>query len=319
MNIYKNFFIKTLILMLLVPALIVMTSLYLSNFFIGKGIIRYGESQMIHKWLSQKKTAAKILNEKGPKLVFLSGSNGHYGVNAEQIEKATGIPTLNYASHAGLGTYIFYDAKRILRKGDTVFLPLEYNFYCDKDEINNLPTTLVEYTIAYDNAYYRQLPIKSKLKVLSYLIRINTLTSLGKTVDENYTLSSRGDVLDAIGLLKDFAKTATLEEIKVEKLSDKYKKWELYKFIQWCKANDIKVYAFAPNIYHKPTATKEEEESFDQIRKFYKLAGVEFVGNFEDGFFELKNFHNTTYHLNEKGREIRSNYFIHKIKLIMKP
>lgn len=40
-------------------------------------------------------------------------------------------------------------------------------------------------------------------------------------------------------------------------------------------------------------------------------------GSFEDGFFELQDFHNTTYHLNEKGRGIRSNYFIKKIKAVI--
>lgn len=314
MNTYKKFFIKTLILMLIVPILITITALFLGDYFIGKGIVRYGESQMIHQWMVQKRQAAEKLSNRGPKIVFVSGSNTLFGVSAEKIEKETGIPTLNYASHAGLSSYIFYSAKKVLKKGDIVFLPLEYCFYFDKAEINELPTTLVEYTIAYDNEYYRQLPVRSKLKVLAYLVRLDSLTALGKTINRKYTLSNRGDIIDAIGTDKDYAKNAQFGEVKVEKLSKNYKKWELYKFLEWCKLKDIKVYAFAPNLYHQRIMTKDEQKAAEEVRKFYDLVGVEFIGTFEDGFFNLKDICNTFYHLNQQGQSKRSNYFIKKIK-----
>jgi hypothetical protein len=302
--------------MILVPILIILISLFTSNYFIGKGIIRYGESQMIHKWIEQKKQASEQLSKNGSKIVILSGSNTLYGVNAVEIGKKTGDQVLNYGIHGGLAAYIFYDAKRILKKGDTVFIPLEYCYYSDDYEINNLQTTLVEYTIGYDNSYYRQLPIKSKLKILAYLIRFDSLTALGKNVENQFELSSRGDIIDevAMGLDKDYAKSAKPMEIRVEKLSSRYKEWELYKFIQWCKEEKIQIYAFAPNVYHKKIATKEEQESLNEIRKFYDLAGVKFIGKFEDGFFDLKYMYNTEYHLNKKGQDIRSNYFIQKIR-----
>lgn len=314
MKTYKTFFIKTLILMIIIPILITAISLFVSNYFVGKEIIRYGESQMIHQWFSQKKSIAQLLSKRGAKIVFLSGSNSLFGINAEKIEKKTGIPILNYASHAGLSSYIFYDAKRILKKGDTVFLPLEYSFYMESEEIDSLPTTLVEYTISYDNDYYKQLPIKSKLKILMYLVKLDSFTAIGKTIDRQYKLSPRGDVFDAVGVEKNYAKTAKPREFIAGKLSKNYKKWELYKFIKWCKENGIKVYAFAPNVYHSANATKEELSSYNEIKKFYKLAGVKFIGNFEDGFFDINYIYNTVYHLNQKGQEIRSDYFIKKIK-----
>lgn len=310
MNIYKRFLIKTLILMLVVPIIIVFIVLLNADSFIGKEIIIYNESQMTHEWFVQKKQASLNLSKKGSKLVFLSGSNTLFGVNAMKIEKETGISTLNYGTHAGLASYIFYDAKKILNKGDTVFMPLEYLYYSDNYEINPLPTTLVEYTIAYDNAYYMRLPVKSKLKIVAYLNNIDNLLQS----ELEYKLSPRGDYIIAIKQDKNYAKSAKPEKIKVKKLSKNYKEWELYKFIQWCKENDIKVYAFAPSVYHKTGITKEEQESFDEIRKFYNLAGVKFIGNFEDGFFDLKYMYNSNNHLNKKGQDIRSDYFIQKIK-----
>lgn len=314
MNIYKNFFIKTLILMIIIPILIIIMTLFLSNYLVGNGFVKYGESEMVHGWLMQKKQIAEELSQKGAKVVFLSGSNALFGVNAEEIEKVTGRQTLNYGSHAGLSTYIFYDAKQILKNGDTVILPLEANYYSDDGEINSMPTTLVEYIISYDNNYYKQLPINNKLKILAYLIRFKTITYMGrKNKDYLPELSPRGD-FNNIRLDENYAKTANPDMIVVEKLSDNYKKWELYKFIQWCKEKDIKVYAFAPNIYHKATATKEEQNSFIEIKKFYKLAGVRFIGEFEDGFFGLKYMYNTNYHLNQSGQKIRTEYFLQKLR-----
>lgn len=316
MKVYKKFFIKTLVLMLTMPLLLTGLSLLISNYFIGKEFIRYGESQMIHQWMTQKNEAVKNLRKKNSRIVFVSGSNALFGVNAKMIEEKTGIPTLNYASHAGLSTYFFYDAKRILKPNDIVFLPLEYDYYDDSYEINCLPSTLIEYVIAYDNEYFKQLPIKSKLKVLIYLVRLDSVIAIGKTIDRKYELNSRGDVLYGINLDKNYAKKAKPEKINVKKLSKNYKKWELYEFIQWCKLNHIRVYAFAPNLYHQPIASKKEQESFKQIKKFYNLAGVKFIGNFEDGFFDLKYMLNSNNHLNAEGRKIRSNYFIQKIKTI---
>lgn len=314
MKTYKKFFIKTLIFMLAAPVAIIILALLSSDYFIGKGFIKYGESQMVYKWFTQKKEAAKKLDKKGPKLVFLSGSNTLFGVNAERIEKETGIPSLNYGSHGGLTSYIFYDAKRVLKPEDVVIMPLEYQFYLDDNEINSLQNTAIEYAISYDNEYYKQLSITNKLKIIKYLLQVKTITCIGKTVEEEFKLSSRGDTLDNIGVDKDFKKTAKYGKLSSNKVTEKSKKWELYKFINWCKDNNIKMYAFAPNMYHQSTITLEEQQAFEQIKKFYDLAGVKFIGSAQDGFFELEDMYNTIYHINLKGQKTRTDYFIKKIK-----
>lgn len=309
---YKKFFINTLILMIIFPVLLIFLGLIIGNHIIGKGVFKYNESEMIHKWLSQKKSIASDLNKnKKNKIVLLSGSNTLFGINAEIVEKRVGISTLNYASHKDLESYIFYDAKNILKKGDTVIMPLEYVFYEDSTEINPMPTTLVQYIISYDHGYYEQLSIPDKLKVLSYLLRFDTLTSVGKkNTEREYKLSRRGDIIGNTGHDNEVIKTLHPRKIKSCRLSPNYKNWNLHKFIKWCQENDIKVYATAPNIYHGAVTTKEEKESVEQIKEFYKKSGVNFVGKLEDSFFDLKYIYNSDYHLNKEGQKIRSNNII---------
>lgn len=318
MKTYKKFFIQTIISMLVATLAISILAAFCGNFFVGKKKLLYVESAQTNQWIVAKSEIAKMLDKSGPKLVFISGSNVLYGVNALKIEKETGIQTLNYGLHAGLVSYLFNCAKSVLKKNDTVFLPLEYEYYNDENEINPLSSTTIEYVIGYDNSYYRQLPVLKKLKVLLYMTNSDDSRKVMSKNDvvENH-IDKRGDFVDNFGLNKKYSKEAVPYVLKINKLSSRCKNWELYKFIQWCKERDIKVYAFAPNVYHSSKLEAEELKSFEEIMKFYKLCGVEFIGKPEDGFFELKDMHDTVYHLNQEGQKIRTKYFIEKIQSII--
>lgn len=316
MKTYKNFLLKTLILMLLLPSILISLILFIGNKTIGKEIFIYEEAQMTHEWLMQKKHIATELSKKGPKIVFLSGSNGLHGINALEIEKETGISTLNYCSQICLEAYIFYDVKKILKKGDIVIMPLEYSFYSDWTEFKELSKDFPEYVISYDRPYYSQLPLSSKLDILFFLFRLSSIIAFKNDINNKYMLDSRGDIIYSKNNKinsKFYTKNTIVKDIKIGKLSTNYKKWKLYEFIQWCNANNIKVYGAAPNIYHSVNSSKSEQASFAEIKKFYNLAGCDFIGRFEDGFFDLRYISNTKYHLNKNGVEIRTAYFIKKI------
>lgn len=71
--------------------------------------------------------------EEGPRIFVVGGSEGHFSISAEQIERETGIPAVNFATHAGLG----WDGhlmlvNRYLRPGDIVIYSA--NYYSIDDE-----------------------------------------------------------------------------------------------------------------------------------------------------------------------------------------
>lgn len=64
---------------------------------------------------------------KTPKLLFVGGSSFGYGIDSESIEKHTSVPVVNLGHNAGLGIpFLLYQAKSLMRKGDVVFLCIEY-------------------------------------------------------------------------------------------------------------------------------------------------------------------------------------------------
>ena len=61
-----------------------------------------------------------------PKLVILAGSNGPYSHRCEIIEPIVGIPCVNGGVAVGIGLdYLFARWKKLLHRGDVVYLPME--------------------------------------------------------------------------------------------------------------------------------------------------------------------------------------------------
>lgn len=80
-------------------------------------------------WISgiykaKEAAAAKVV---GRKAVIIGGSGAHYSYSAKAITEATGIPTVNLGTHAGLGgEYILHRARGSLKPGDIAIVALEH-------------------------------------------------------------------------------------------------------------------------------------------------------------------------------------------------
>ncbi|HUD82513.1 MAG TPA: hypothetical protein VMQ67_03380, partial [Candidatus Saccharimonadales bacterium] len=65
-----------------------------------------------------------------PRLLVVGGSSVLFGINAREIEKQTGLRTLNLGTHAVLGApYILAQARNLAQSGDTILLVFEYELY----------------------------------------------------------------------------------------------------------------------------------------------------------------------------------------------
>ncbi len=86
----------------------------------------------IANWLEQKTNIAA--RTASPRIVIAGGSNAFYGLSAKRISETFGVRAVNYATHGGLLLdYHLYKLRQILRPGDLLILPLEFEFY-DADE-----------------------------------------------------------------------------------------------------------------------------------------------------------------------------------------
>lgn len=314
---YKNFFIKTLIILLLsiiiIPSIIIM----IGNHFIAKHIYSQGSAH-VNYWIETKNNHAKELNKKGNKIVFLSGSNTLHGLDSKYASEKTGLPILNYGVHADFGTYIFEKVKDILKDGDIVVMPLEFNYYIE-DSDSELPSPFAEYIISYDKEYYKKATNIRKLGLVFFMAQYyishpGTIHEKVLVSDEYKTqMNEYGDFIGHIGTTENFLENEKPISIS-ESIPKKYNKFALYKFIQYCKAHNISLYATLPNIYHGKDYTADEMKAFENIKAFYDKQGVIFIGDIKSGSMDDKMlFNDTSYHTNEKGTKIRTDWFINNI------
>jgi hypothetical protein len=67
-----------------------------------------------------------------PKLVVFAGSNARFSHRCETIEQVLALPCVNFGVARGIGLdYLLGDLEPVLRPGDVVYMPLEYEWYLD--------------------------------------------------------------------------------------------------------------------------------------------------------------------------------------------
>jgi hypothetical protein len=68
-----------------------------------------------------------------PKLVVFAGSNARFSHRCETIEQVLALPCVNFGVARGIGLdYLLGDLEPVLRRGDVVYMPLEYEWYTDE-------------------------------------------------------------------------------------------------------------------------------------------------------------------------------------------
>jgi len=261
-------------------------------------------------FIDSKVTAASRID--GPKLLFIGGSNLHQGLSAQRISEAVDVPSFNFGLQAGLGPrLVLFEAKRVLRPGDTAFLVLEYNHYTD-DRWNEVSSDIL-FGCAAD--YFRQMSIFEKIEALLSLtpFRVFNLLTLGGKAgpqerntapsdDERAPRLRYGDRAASDSEVVDEATRRRLQLYQPMPISirpDAEGPKAIASFIEWARAHRVKVVATWPNtIYFSAYGSAS---GFVGITNFYKELGVPVIGRPQDAMYPTDLFHDTQYHLNAKG------------------
>lgn len=110
-----------------------------------------------------------LMKTNEPKIIFVSGSSGAFGLNAEEVEKATGYRVVNLGLHAGFGfSFISEIAKANINSGDVVLLGYEY-YWTEERSFGDIGADLVMSAIDNRISMYRFVPIDQWGSVVGYL------------------------------------------------------------------------------------------------------------------------------------------------------
>ena len=282
------------------------------------------ETIWIDKCFEKKESYAKSILDK--KIVFTAGSNTLYGIETNMIEKELNIPVVNMAIHAGLKTdYILYKVKQVLKSGDIVIIPFEYeNFTWDGENIE----IRRDYILTHDKKFFmEELNLKEKLLML-YSVKTSDLIN---SIKEQFSVSKEPEIgvgYTSITLNKNGDET--FKEITKEKILNqkivpfklpnniRYETYALTKiknFALWCKDNNITFYITFPNTidiinYHSGVYT----EYFDFLLNYFRVNNIKVIGEPTDSLYPRDYFYDTNYHMNSKGSKIRTYKFLDFLK-----
>ena len=149
-------------------SLVVTVSYCLGVYFIWPSV---GEYRGWKDYVVKKDRAIRMIGER-PKIILDGGSATLYGVRAKDMEKAFGIPTVNYALCAGFDLdYIFYGLKKVAKRGDIVILPLEYELFLYAGSTSSFKAS---YILSNDREYFlHTLPRGQKFEYFRHIIGFN--------------------------------------------------------------------------------------------------------------------------------------------------
>ncbi|MGH6927085.1 MAG: hypothetical protein ACREEV_02115, partial [Dongiaceae bacterium] len=130
-----------------------------------------------------------------PKLAVIAGSSAARGVNAEILSQVTGRQTVNFGLFAGIGPdVVLYEARRILKPGDTALIALEYNHFVSEGP----SADAIDYVLGCGREFFRLLPLAEKIRYVFSLPLSRVYRSLA-TPPAHASKGSDGSPLTALG------------------------------------------------------------------------------------------------------------------------
>lgn len=272
-------------------------------------------SNWVHGAYEKKTLIASITPS--PRIVLSGGSSTLFGIDSSAISQAFNLPVVNYSVNAGLMLpVILHKTKQILRKGDILIMPLEYDMYL----YSGIPNEqMIDFITSYEPHILSALTLKEQLLIFWQTTFKSIMT---KQIQEIKTpqglygahnIDNHGDQINntKANQAKEFYKE--LQETKPYKYNSIYKGDELSyyylkEFAIYCKQNNIKLILAPCPLLTKPQY--KEERFFADVPQKLRAMGFTYIGDPYDYMYSIDSFFNTDYHLNSEARKIHTQKLI---------
>jgi len=295
--------------------------------------------------LSQKEKMAVNSPLDPERILIVSASNSLFGLSAKTISQKTGLRTINLSSHGGLGgAYILSRAAKLIRKGDIILLPLEYDFYSssgisDDFKKNDL---LARFMISYDRNSLKEISIAS---ILNFVFS-NTFSGNGKKeymsyfrghLDKKdilerlqqqhvnggcysgYTLNEYGDETCNMGYADAPVNPSVIKTAMPRSMPKIDPSGYIQRFVQLATNKGAKIIPLYPvSTYTDDYQDLAFEKSAQKIKKYWQDLGIEFQDSLTDSLLPPNLMFDTNYHSKDIGREKRTKIIINVIENFLK-
>lgn len=283
-------------------------------------------------WYDKKDEIAQ--NLPSPRILIGGGSANLYGIVATRIEAATGIPTVNFGTHAALSLdYHLYRLRKIARRGDIIILGLEYEFYTD----SKLNAAMSDYVFGGDPGFLLTL---SPAELANWLASASgdvvwrpfadLLPTVRHDLDALYAssrdqLDERGDFFEnnpndqlpgQKAAVENAPPIATLKGPRHVQSEEVWQK--LSDFVEVCHEDGITVVATFPATISRPIyKQKPYVRAMRVLVDRWNDLGIPLLGTPADFLRPADDFFDTVYHLNSRAAGERTMQLIEQLQPLL--
>lgn len=288
------------------------------------GEAAFVEGLYVRKAVAMARAAERSAASNKPRLVIVGGSGALLGIDAELIELKLGIPTVNLATHAGLGgEYILDRARRELRPGDRVLLCPEYQLW------NNPPAGAFndlewQYVCTYDKAFLTGLGRARMLKMLYSVAPGDYAKSVRGWLDRargKHHHTRAGYNLAALGTHGDLR--AALPKAPVghnpgypfPDVRTATRVNDFRRFADWARQNNVRVYHTWPNMV-RPDAPipAGADEAPAAMTALMNELGFILLDKPSDTVYPREWYTDTAYHADAGCRRLRTEALVRRLR-----
>ncbi|GAB3507993.1 hypothetical protein [Emticicia fontis] len=258
-----------------------------------------------------------------PKIVLIAGSNFAYGINSEMIEKSFHKPVVNMSMHYDYGTnFMLRQIQDELRAGDTVIMGFEYIIETEGDVGEKIQMAKIfskanEWFDYKDiTQYIRENAIVRISNLRLTLERLITGEEAQPIVEDTTSIFFR-KAINKYGDLVSHLNNPPLKNIPPAVINDKVSMHlaieDMNAFYQKMKKKGVKVYYSYPS-YAESSYERDQAIINKLNNEFKKEAKFPILGKLNDFVFADSLCQDMVYHLNAKGRDIRTEKLIDLLK-----
>ncbi|WLQ15131.1 hypothetical protein O5O45_04200 [Hahella aquimaris] len=253
----------------------------------------------------------------GPNLLLIGGSGVRAGFSAQMLSDELHLNALNFGLQASMGPDLtLSEAKRALKPGDTALLAFEYPQY-KHDSWNPIE---LNYGLGCAAAWFKQKPLPDIVEGLmatdlSRIVDVWRFASKENKQLNTFDSNEHGDRLpESFPAVSDKVKRrlSLYQPVNIGIDAESRGAQAIKAFVEYAKANNIKVFATWPNTIDFPEYRKTS--GFKQIKEFYTNLGVQMIGEPQLGLYPTTAFYDTQYHLDYASIKKRTQDFITALK-----
>ena len=289
-----------IIKLMIFPVIILLLQLYISPQYTG-----FYDASIIDK-------VQRLESVQSPKIVLLGNSNVAFGFNSEEIEEAMGMPVVNMGLHGGMGNAFHEEMGKLNVQPGDIYIVC-HDTYDDDDTI--LRPDLAWITLENHWDLWKILRPKDIWQMIqeypSYLKKSVTLWASQSGNEKQEGPYSRGEFneygdieWEDHGLETEFSEFSVL----VPKISDSVAK----------RLNDLNTYfedrgatlLIAGYPIGNGEFTPDVQKFADFQNDLENKLDAEVISDYRDYMFDYKYFYNTNLHLNNQGKELRTQQLI---------